>query len=413
MRTKALMSIMGLLVATSLGCLAWESATSTPPAAATPTAMPSLPPATATLAPPVPSVATPATTPATTPPPVVTLEPNAAVAALQEQIEAVYQATSESVVNIVVTTLTYDFFMNAVPQEGTGSGFVYDADGHIVTNYHVIEGVTDIQVIFSDGKMLPATVVGSDPTNDLAVLKVDPAAHALQPVVLGHSDTLRVGQFVVAIGNPFGLEQTLTFGVISSLGRVIESPEYNRFIGEAIQTDAAINPGNSGGPLLDLEGRVIGVNAQIVSPSRANAGIGFAIPANTVQRVVPELIANGRYPHPWLGVNVLDLSRWAEMLRGAGVDVPDTGLMILEVVEDSPAAKGGLRGGQRLITLGNVGRFPVDGDIITALNGTPVTSFSDFSIYLELHTRVGETLAVTVLRDGQEQVIPVVLGERP
>lgn len=409
MRTKALVSIMVLLVATSLGCLAWESATPTPPAAATPTATPHLPPATATLAPPLPSVATPATTP----PPVVTLEPNAAAAGLQEQIEAVYQATSKSVVNIVVTTLAYDFFMNAVPQEGTGSGFVYDTDGHIVTNYHVIEGVTDIRVIFSDGKMLPATVVGSDPTNDLAVLKVDPTAHALQPVVLGRSDTLRVGQFVVAIGNPFGLEQTLTFGVISSLGRVIESPEYNRFIGEAIQTDAAINPGNSGGPLLDLEGRVIGVNAQIVSPSRANAGIGFAIPANTVQRVVPELIANGRYPHPWLGVSVLDLSRWAETLRGAGVDVPDTGLMILEVVANSPAAKGGLRGGQRFITLGNMGRFPVGGDIITALNGTPVTSFSDFSIYLELHTRVGETLAVTVLRDGQEQVISVVLAERP
>ncbi len=409
MRTKALVSIMVLLVATSLGCLAWESATATPPAAATPTVTLHLPPATATPAPTLPSVATPATTP----PPGVTLEPNAAVAGLQAQIEAVYQAASESVVNIVVTTLAYDFFMNPVPQEGTGSGFVYDADGHIVTNYHVIEGVTDIQVIFSDGKMLPATVVGSDPTNDLAVLKVDPAAHALKPVALGRSDTLRVGQLVVAIGNPFGLEQTLTFGVISSLGRVIESPEYNRFIGEAIQTDAAINPGNSGGPLLDLEGRVIGVNAQIVSPSRANAGIGFAIPANTVQRVVPELIANGRYPHPWLGVNVLDLSRWAETLRGAGVDVPDTGLMILEVVEDSPAAKGGLRGGQRFITLGNVGRFPVDGDIITALNGTPVTSFSDFSIYLELHTHVGETLAVTVLRNGQEQVIPVVLAERP
>jgi S1-C subfamily serine protease len=344
---------------------------------------------------------------------VVTLEPDGALLSLQSQVEAVYEAVGDSVVNIAVTSLAYDFFMNPVPQEGSGSGFIYDTEGHIVTNYHVVEDVTDIQVAFSDGKILPATVVGSDPTNDLAVIKVDAGEHVLKPVVLGRSDNLRVGQFVVAIGNPFGLEQTVTFGVISSLGRVIESPEYNRFIGEAIQTDAAINPGNSGGPLLDLEGRVIGVNAQIISPSQANAGIGFAIPANTVQRVVPELIATGHYPHPWLGVNLLDLSRWSETLQAAREDVPDEGLMILEIISGSPAANAGLRGGQRFINLGNVRRFPVGGDIIVALNGVPVESYSEFSIYLELNTRVGETLAVTVIRDGQEQVIPVVLEERP
>jgi S1-C subfamily serine protease len=344
---------------------------------------------------------------------VVTLEPDGALLSLQSQVEAVYEAVGDSVVNIAVTSLAYDFFMNPVPQEGSGSGFIYDTEGHIVTNYHVVEDVTDIQVMFSDGKMLPATVVGSDPTNDLAVLKVDPGEHVLTPVVLGRSDNLRVGQFVVAIGNPFGLEQTVTFGVISSLGRVIQSPEYNRFIGEAIQTDAAINPGNSGGPLLDLEGRVIGVNAQIISPSQANAGIGFAIPANTVQRVVPELIATGYYPHPWLGVNLLDLSRWAETLQAARENVPNEGLMILEIVSGSPAERAGLRGGQRFISLGNVRRFPVGGDIIIALNGVPVTSYSEFSIYLEMNTRVGETIAVTVLRDGQEQIIPTVLQERP
>ena len=396
MRLKALLTVTIMLLGTSLGCIAWETLT---PAA-------TLPPSASQLPQPTP-------TPIPEPPPVVTLSPEGALLELQSQVEAVYAAVGDSVVNIAVTSLAYDFFMNPVPQEGSGSGFIYDVEGHIVTNYHVVQDVTDIQVIFSDGNMLPATVVGSDPANDLAVLKVDPTAHSVKPMVLGRSDDLRVGQFVVAIGNPFGLEQTLTFGVISSLGRVIESPEYNRFIGEAIQTDAAINPGNSGGPLLDLEGRVIGVNAQIISPSQANAGIGFAIPANTVRRVVPELIATGRYPHPWLGVNLLDLSRWAETLQAAREDVPNEGLMILEVVGDSPAAESGLRGGQRFINLGNVRRFPVGGDIIIALNGVPVKTYSEFSIYLELNTRVGETLSVTVLRDGQEQLIPVVLEERP
>ncbi|OQA94434.1 MAG: Serine protease Do-like HtrA [Chloroflexi bacterium ADurb.Bin222] len=396
MRLKALLTVTIMLLGTSLGCIAWETLT---PAATLPPSASQLPQPTPTSIPEL--------------PPVVTLSPEGALLELQSQVEAVYAAVGDSVVNIAVTSLAYDFFMNPVPQEGSGSGFIYDAEGHIVTNYHVVQDVTDIQVIFSDGNMLPATVVGSDPANDLAVLKVDPTAHSVKPMVLGRSDDLRVGQFVVAIGNPFGLEQTLTFGVISSLGRVIESPEYNRFIGEAIQTDAAINPGNSGGPLLDLEGRVIGVNAQIISPSQANAGIGFAIPANTVRRVVPELIATGRYPHPWLGVNLLDLSRWAETLQAAREDVPNEGLMILEVVGDSPAAESGLRGGQRFINLGNVRRFPVGGDIIIALNGVPVKTYSEFSIYLELNTRVGETLSVTVLRDGQEQLIPVVLEERP
>ena len=397
MRTQTVLTVIVILLVTSLGCIAWESSTLAP--AETPPVV---------LQPP-----TPTPIPALEPPPVVTLEPDGALLSLQSQVEAVYEAVGDSVVNIAVTSLAYDFFMNPVPQEGSGSGFIYDTEGHIVTNYHVVEDVTDIQVAFSDGKILPATVVGSDPTNDLAVLKVDAGEQVLKPVVLGRSDNLRVGQFVVAIGNPFGLEQTVTFGVISSLGRVIQSPEYNRFIGEAIQTDAAINPGNSGGPLLDLEGRVIGVNAQIISPSQANAGIGFAIPANTVQRVVPELIATGHYPHPWLGVNLLDLSRWAETLQAARENVPNEGLMILEIVSDSPAANAGLRGGQRFINLGNVRRFPVGGDIIVALNGVPVESYSEFSIYLEINTRVGETLAVTVLRDGQEQVIPVVLEERP
>lgn len=400
MSKKVIGMLSLMLVLTSLSCVVWQQITPTAPLVqATP-----LPPPTPTPSAPFVPVE---------PPPVVTVTPGDPLLALQSQVEAVYAAVGDSVVNISVTSLAYDFFMNPIPQEGSGSGFVYDTDGHIVTNFHVIDGASEIRVAFADGKTLSAVVVGADPANDLAVVKVDPGEHELKPVVLGRSDNLRVGQFVVAIGNPFGLEQTVTFGVISSLGRVIESPENNRFIGEAIQTDAAINPGNSGGPLLDLEGRVIGVNAQIISPSRANAGIGFAIPVNTVHRVVPVLIAEGRYPHPWLGVNLLDLTRWADTLRAAREQVPSEGLMILEVVPNSPAAKAGLRGGQRFISLGNVRRFPVGGDIIIALNGVPVRNFREFSVYLEMNTRVGETVEVTVLRNGREQIIPVVLAERP
>ena len=192
---------------------------------------------------------------------------------------------------LMSVTYAYDFFFNPVPQEGTGSGFIYDDEGHIVTNYHVVENVEELSVTLADGKTYPAESVGVDPSTDLAVLRID-VDELPRPAPLGESDNLRVGQFVVAIGNPFGLERTLTVGVISSLGRVIESPD-GRFIGEVIQTDAAINRGNSGGPLLDLEGRVIGVNSQIVSPSGANAGIGFSVPVNAVRRVVPELIAQG------------------------------------------------------------------------------------------------------------------------
>jgi S1-C subfamily serine protease len=348
----------------------------------------------------------------------VVVPDDTAVQELQSQVEAVYQAVGGSVVNIVVTTLAQDFYMNPVPQEGTGSGFVYDMEGHIVTNWHVVQDADEIEVVFADGVSLPGEVVGTDPLNDLAVVKVDPADHSFIPVSLANSDDLRVGQFVVAIGNPFGLEQTVTFGVISSLGRIIRSPEGGRFIGQAIQTDAAINPGNSGGPLLDLNGRVIGVNAQIISPSGAatgvgqSAGVGFAIPVNTVKRVVPQLIETGRSLHPWLGVTFLDLSRWGDILQRADIDVPDEGLLIQQVVEGSPADRAGLQPSDRVVTVRNQ-RIPVGGDIITAVNGQEVISWSEFNIYLELETQVGETIELTVLRDGEVLTLPLTLGERP
>lgn len=348
------------------------------------------------------------------PTPVSTLAPvplDEGVRDLQSQVEAVYTMTGNSVVNIAVTSIGYDFFLNPVPQEGSGSGFVYDSDGHIVTNYHVIEGAEKIGVTFADGTTVVAEVVGEDPTYDLAVVRVDPATVTLVPVVLGDSEALRIGQFVVAIGAPFGLDQTVTFGVISSLGRVIQSPD-NRFIGEAIQTDAAINPGNSGGPLLDLEGRVIGVNAQIISPSQASAGIGFAIPVRLVKQVVPELIATGTYRHPWMGIAPASMTpQLAEIMREVGYDVPDQGVYVVTVESGSGADRAGLRGAQREVRT-NWGRVPVGGDVIVALDGTSVEAASDLIAYLETFTQPGDAVEVTYVRDGEQGVVNVVLGER-
>ncbi|HUX75737.1 MAG TPA: trypsin-like peptidase domain-containing protein [Anaerolineae bacterium] len=351
-------------------------------------------------------------TPTTAPPqvPALTEEP---ANALEGQVVAVYESAAPAVVNISTVVIAYDFFMRPVPQEGgTGSGFVYDAEGHIVTNYHVVENAEELSVTLADGEVYPAEIVGVDPSNDLAVVRID-VENLPQPVALGDSDGLRVGEFVVAIGNPFGLERTLTVGVISSLGRVIESPD-GRFIGEAIQTDAAINPGNSGGPLLDLEGRVIGVNSQIISPSRASAGIGFAVPVNTVKRVVPQLIAQGRYAHPWLGVQPLGLTpERAQAFREAGMDVPvDEGLLMIEVIPGGPADRAGIRGGDRIVQLGNV-QLPLGGDIVTAINGQAVDDLQELTVYLETRTQVGDTVEVTIFRDGVEQNVRVTLAERP
>jgi S1-C subfamily serine protease len=326
----------------------------------------------------------------------------------------VYENVSPAVVNITNRGYVYDFFMQAVPQEGSGSGFVYDQEGHIVTNYHVIENAEQLSVTLANGKVYDAKVIGVDPTNDLAVIGLDANVDLPAPIAMGDSGNLRVGQFVVAIGNPFGLERTLTTGVISALGRVIQSPEGNRFIGEAIQTDASINPGNSGGPLLDLKGRVIGVNSQIISPSQASAGIGFAVSANTVRRVVPELIARGYYPHPWLGTSMLTLtSANVKVFRDGGMQVPvEAGLLVSEVTPGSPADKAGIRGGDRAVRVGRY-QLLLGGDIITAINGKPVGDFQELTVYLETQTKVGDNVQVTIIREGQEQTLALTLGEQP
>jgi S1-C subfamily serine protease len=341
-------------------------------------------------------------------------EDDQAVTELEERIISVYEAASPAVVNITNRSYVTYRFMGTVPEEGSGSGFLYDTEGHVVTNYHVIEGADELLVTLATGQVYEAEVVGSDPTNDLAVLHIDAVEDLPEPLVIGDSDALRVGQFVLAIGNPFGIGQTLTTGVISALGRVIESPEDNRFIGEAIQTDAAINPGNSGGPMLDLRGRVIGVNSQIISTGGDSAGVGFAVSASTVRRVVPQLIDRGYYAHPWLGADMLPLTpSVAKVLRDAGADISmDMGLLVLQTTAGGPADEAGIRGGNSRLRLGRY-YLLLGGDIITAVNGVATDDLQALTVYLETQTEIGEVVDVTYLRDGVEHSAQITLGEQP
>lgn len=326
----------------------------------------------------------------------------------EQLVTSVYERVSPAVVNITSRVLRRSFFFGVYPEEGTGSGFVIDREGHIVTNDHVVRGAQAVVVTLPDQTMVPAEVVGTDQYNDLAVLKIDVSPDVLQPVELGSSADLRVGQRVIAIGNPFGLERTLTTGVISSLGRIIEG-EDGRPLGEMIQTDAAINPGNSGGPLLDSQGRVIGVNTAIKSPSGGSVGIGFAVPVDTLKRVVPALIQDGRYAHPWLGVDTYTIT--PGMARALNLPV-EKGLLVARVYAGSGAARAGIRGAAREVMVGN-SILLAGGDIITAIDGTPIRSGEELTVYLESHTRVGQTVTVSLIRDGRELTVRVTLGELP
>ncbi len=332
----------------------------------------------------------------------------AASDAEEQMVINVYERVSPSVVHITSRVLYYSFFFGVTPKEGTGSGFIYDKEGHIITNYHVIEEAEEVQVTLADGTVVPAKVVGTDPYNDLAVLKVDVPPEKLQPVELGSSATLRVGQRAIAIGNPFGLDRTLTVGVISALGRIIER-EGERPLGEMIQTDAAINPGNSGGPLLDSHGRVIGVNTAIKSPTGASVGIGFAIPVDTVKRVVPQLIAKGHYDHPWIGFQAYSIT--PSLAKSLNLPV-EKGLLVARIYRGSPADRAGLRGARREVRVGNY-IVLAGGDIITAINGTEVGNMQELTVYLETKTQVGEMVELSIIRDGQPMSIKVKLGARP
>jgi S1-C subfamily serine protease len=318
-----------------------------------------------------------------------------------------YERANPAVVNLTVYADTDNFGVQPLSQ---GSGFVYDLDGNIVTNAHVVHAAEEIEVNFFDGRTLAAELVGEDLNSDLAVVRVSELPAGIIPLTLGDMDNLAVGQTVVAIGNPFGMEGTLTRGIISALGRTI--PGLTIFsIPQTIQTDAAINPGNSGGPLLNLRGEVIGVNAQIRTDGDdiSNSGVGFAIPVSIISRVVPALVQDGEYTWPWLGVSGGDIS--LQLVEAMDLS-DDRGAYIATVIEDGPAEKAGLRGANDSATL-NGRDLLVGGDIITAIDGLPVTSFDDLLVYVALQTSPGQEVMLSVLRDGETLEIPLELEPRP
>jgi 2-alkenal reductase len=353
---------------------------------------------------------------------------------IEAVLEQIYERVSPSVVNIRVIqkqevmfpTLPeipgFPFFNLPVPQgpqeyysEGLGSGFVWDKDGYIVTNNHVVAGADRISVTFQDGTTVSGTLIGSDPDSDLAVVKVEISTDNLQPVQVADSTQLKVGQLAVAIGNPFGLQGTMTVGFISALGRLLpidsESSGGSSYsVPDVIQTDAPINPGNSGGVLVDRDGRFIGVTTAIISSSGANAGIGFAIPSVIVQRIVPVLIRDGHYEHSWLGISGLSLS--PDIAEAMELKPEQRGTLIIDVIPGSPAEKAGLHGSDREVNIDG-DKIRVGGDVIIAIDGQPVKTFDDLVTYLARSTEIGQSVTLGILSQGKEKQVKVTLAARP
>jgi S1-C subfamily serine protease len=291
---------------------------------------------------------------------------------------------------------------------GLASGFIYDTKGHIITNYHVIEGAYTIQVTFVDGNVTSAKVIGTDIYSDLAVIKVDPKITHLTPVVLGVSSDLAVGEPVAAMGNPFGLSDTLTVGVVSSLGRTMETAE-NYVIVDIIQMDAAVNPGNSGGPLVNLKGQVVGVNNALQSETGTFSGIGFAIPSDTIKREIDDLIGKGSYTHPWLGVTAQDVT--LAIADAIGLD-ESYGALVAEVTSGGPADQAGLRGGDSTMVID--GRIvTVGGDVIIGVDGLVVRRLTDIVVYIERNKVPGDTVELLIDRNGQQLNLTLTIGQRP
>ncbi len=319
----------------------------------------------------------------------------------------IYQSAAPGVVNILSVVITRDFFFYPVPQEGAGSGVIVDDRGYILTNNHVIKDATRLEVTLFNGDKLKAKLVGADPANDLAVIKIESQGRKLTAIPMAESQNLQVGQKVLAIGNPFGLGETLTTGIISSLGRTIKSRS-GMEIEDVIQTDASINPGNSGGPLLNSDGKIIGINTAILSPTGANVGIGFAIPVKIAQRILPELIQKGYVSYPWLGVQIFPIIPGIAEVLDLKIN---RGAMIVDVIQGGPAEKAGIRGASRKIRAGNM-IIPVGGDIVVAFDGKKVTSSEELIKYLR-EEEPGDVVELKILRNHQFKRINVKLGERP
>lgn len=362
------------------------------------------------------------------------------LAAYQSTLVNIYEQVNPSVVNIQVSKSAvpnasgspeFPFFESPdnpelpgipnIPEspspfgQGLGSGFVWDEQGNIITNNHVVAGADEIEVTFADGTVVPAELIGADPDSDLAVIHVDLPSQQLIPVEVADSNQLRVGQLAIAIGNPFGLDGTMTVGIISALGRSLPAsdnlsagPVYR--IPDVIQTDAPINPGNSGGVLLNDRGQVIGVTAAIESPVRANAGIGFVIPTAIVSRVVPQLISEGFYAHPYLGISGVSL--YPDLAEAMKLETQQKGALVGDVVADGPADKAGISGSSQQVTIDGFD-IQVGGDVITAIDDQIINNMDDLIAFLSANTEVGQSVTLTVLRDGEEQQIEVNLEARP
>jgi serine protease Do len=393
----------------------------------------------------VPSISVSLAQPASQPAPIAAapaaVAPNTSsteiVAALEGTLQQIYDQVNPSVVNIQVVQkqevtaptfpeipgMPFPFFEPpTTPQgsqeyyrQGAGSGFVWDKEGHIITNNHVVDGADKISVTFYDGTTVSASVVGTDPDSDLAVVKVDVPADRLQPVQVADSSQVKVGQLAVAIGNPFALEGTMTVGFVSALGRLLpvesqggQGSGYS--IPDVVQTDAPINPGNSGGVLVDDQGQVIGVTSAIISPIGTSAGIGFAIPSAIVEKVVPVLIESGHYDHPWLGVSGISLN--PDLADAMRLSSGQRGALVVDVVPGGPADEAGLHGSDRQVTIDGQD-VRVGGDVIVAIDGQTVKEFDDVVAYLARAAEVGQNVSLTVLRDGKEQTIQVTLATRP
>lgn len=338
----------------------------------------------------------------------VIAEVDTTTAVLSNDLEAslidIYRRVNPAVVSIFV-------FDGAGQIEGSGSGFVIDSDGHVVTNNHVVAGADGLEVVFSSGERRAAELVGTDIDSDLAVIQLDSLPDGVLPVPLGDSNDITVGQFVVAIGNPFGEAGSMSVGIISGLGRTLDSRRIAEGGGRyslprVIQTDAAINPGNSGGPLLNLQGEVVGVNSAIRTSTGTNSGVGFSIPVNAVHRVVPVLIAEGAYVYPFMGISMTTLDLTTQERLG----LPQTaGAYVTNVSNETPAETAGLVGSG----ITDIGEPLPGGDLIIAVDGVPVGNTDDLISFLVFETQMGQTIDLTVIRDGEEMNIPLTLGERP
>jgi S1-C subfamily serine protease len=363
--------------------------------------------------------------------PVTQTQSGPLLAAYQGTLEQIYAQVNPSVVNINISQSASSLNLpfnhpslgsgkgsNPLVQTALGSGFVWDTQGDIVTNNHVVSGADAISVTFADGSTYSANLVGADPNSDLAVVKVNAPASELHPVQLADSNQVKVGQLAIAIGNPYGLSGTMTAGIISGLSRTLpvgldnqnaqSSPTYS--IPDIIQTDASINPGNSGGVLVNSDGQVIGVTSAIESSSNSNSGIGFVIPSSIVQKVVPSIIQTGTYQHPWIGIEGTTVT--PDLAAADNLPSGQQGVLVISVTPNSPAAKAGLRGGTQTQNL-NGNQISLGGDVITAVDGQPVTRFEDLTSYLLNNTQVGQTISLTILRGGQEMSVKLTLGVLP